>query len=131
MVFLQKHKEKYTTVEKLVPDLHDKSNYVCSLKNLQLCLRQGLLLTKIHRVLAMDQSDFMSQYIDFNSEKRQKAKSKFEGDLFKLANNGCYGKFIEDVRKHCNVEAVQTQVRAQRLISRPQFKGFSPAAPYQ
>ena len=42
--FLEQHKEKFTPSRKLCPDLRDKLKYVCSLKNLQLYLRQGLVL---------------------------------------------------------------------------------------
>lgn len=123
--FLKKHGEKFKSSTKLVPDLNKKVKYVCSLKNLKLYLEQGLILTKIHRVLAADQSNFVKSYIDFNSSKRQAAKSDFEKDLFKLFNNSIYGKFIESVRKRTNVNAVRDEKSATKLISKPQFVGFN------
>ena len=122
--FLKNNKEKFKSTRKLCPDLHDKYNYVCSLKNLQLFLQHGLKLKKIHRVLAADQSNFLKPYIDFNSEKRQKATSKFEQDFFKLANNSIYGKFIESLRNRTNVDIVKDEKTAKRLTSKPQFLGF-------
>ena len=85
--FLEKNKEEFKSSMKLCPDLYAKKNFVCSLKNLQFCMRKGLQLKKIHRVLVAEQSNFMQSYIDFNSAKRQASKSKFEQDFFKLANN--------------------------------------------
>ena len=123
--FLEKHKEKFKPSRKLCPDLKNKYNYVCSLKNLQFYLKQGLVLKKIHRVLAADQSAFLKPYIDFNSDKRQKCSSEFESDFFKLCNNSIYGKTIEDLRKRSKVDIVKEEKTAKRLISRPQFKGFN------
>ena len=62
-------------------------------------MKSGLELKQIHRVLVSEQSNFMESYIKFNSEKRQATTSKFEQDLFKLANNSVYGKFIEGILK--------------------------------
>ena len=122
--FLEKNQEKFLPSRKLVPDLTNKRNYVCSLKNLQFYLKQGLVLKKIHRVLTASQSAFLKPYIDFNSDKRQKCSSQFESDFFKLCNNSIYGKTIEDLRKRSKVDIVKEEKTAKRLISRPQFKGF-------
>ena len=91
--------QNFHSTTKLCPDLTDKTNYVISLRNLQLCISQGLILCKIHRVLTAHQRCFLKEYIEFNSKKRQESKSKFSSDFFKLCNNAIYGKFIEDIRK--------------------------------
>ena len=67
----------------------------------------------------------MTDFINFNSEKRQQATSDFERDFFKLMNNSCYGKLIEDVRKRTRVDVVNSKIRANKLASRCQFKGFT------
>ena len=43
-------------VKKLVPNFFDKEKYVIHYKNVQLYLRLGLKLKKIHRVLEFNQS---------------------------------------------------------------------------
>ena len=45
-----------TEVEKLVPNLRNKSRYVLHYQNLQLYMSLGLRLTVVHRALRFDQS---------------------------------------------------------------------------
>ena len=62
---------KIGDVEKLIPNLGDKTNYVLHYRNIQLYLSLGIKQTKIYKMLKFKQSDWMKRYIDFNTEKEQ------------------------------------------------------------
>ena len=49
-------------VEKLVPDLNDKKNYVVHIKALNQALKHGLILEKVHRVIEFKQGAWLKPY---------------------------------------------------------------------
>ena len=61
-----KYEIKVGNVKKLISNLGNKTNYVVHYRNLQLYLSLGMKLTKIHKVLEFQKSDWMKKYIDFN-----------------------------------------------------------------
>ena len=82
-------------VKKLVPNFFDKEKYVIHYENLQLYLRLGLKLKKIHLILEFSQSQWLKQYVKMN-KKRIEAEKKGDKDgkaLYKLMINIC-AKFI-------------------------------------
>ena len=71
-------KMKINKVEKLVPNLKDRKNYVIHIQVLDQVLRHGLVLERIHRAIEFNQTDWMKPYIDFNTKLRTAATNDFE-----------------------------------------------------
>ena len=55
-------------------------------------------VVKIHEIYRFKQSPWLAKYIDHFTQKRTKAKTNFVKDLYKLMNNGFFGKTMENVR---------------------------------
>ena len=109
-------------VEKLIPNLRDKTKYVIHYKNLIQCLKAGMKLKKIHSGIKFKESEWMRLYIEMNTNLRTKAKNNFEKDFYKLMNNSVFGKTMENIRNRVNVKLVNTQERLKKLVAKPNFR---------
>ena len=58
---------KIEKVEKLVTNLHDKTEYVIHMRNLKQALNHGLILKKLHRVVKFNQKAWLKPYIHINA----------------------------------------------------------------
>ena len=90
--------------KKLVPNLLNKTKYVCHLSNLKYYMTKGLIVTKLHKALQFRQEPWLAGYIDKNTQLRQNAKNDFEKDYFKLMNNAFFGKTMEEKRNHIDIK---------------------------
>ena len=59
----------------------------------------GMKVRKIHTIYIFKQSLSLEKNIHHNTQKRTKAKTNFEKDLYKLMNNAFFGKTMENVRE--------------------------------
>ena len=122
--FLHDNDICFSEQKRLTPNFLPKKNYVVHIKNLQYYLAKGLILTRVHRAVTFTQSRWLKPYIDFNTNKRQIATSKFEKSLFKLLVNSIFGKTLENTRWYRHVVLVNNEKSAQRYINKPQYKSF-------
>ena len=99
--------------------MQDKTEYVIHMKSLKQALNHGLILKKVHRAIKFNQKAWLKPYIDMNIKLRQKAKNNFDKDFFKLTKNAVFGKTMENVRKHRNIELLRTEKRRIYLVSEP------------
>ena len=91
---------------KLTPNLRDNVRYLVHYRNLKLYLQFGLVVTRIHKVLAFKQSIWLKTYIDFNTHQRSLAGSSFLKAFFILMNNSVFAKAQENLRKRVQIELI-------------------------
>ena len=75
---------KIRNVEKLIPNLNNKTNYVVHYEHLKLYESLGLKITKIHIGIKFKESAWLDEYINLNTRLRIEAKqsgNNFEVDF--------------------------------------------------
>ena len=110
-------------VEKLIPNLYRKENYVVHYEALRTYVKYGLKVTKIHRGIVFHDSTWMEPYIEKNTKLRMQSENTFERNFFKLMNNSVFGKTMENVRKYVDIKLVREGKQASKLISKTNYMG--------
>ena len=116
----------YKPTEKLMCDLTNKYNYMMHYRMFKFYTNLGMKVTKIHTIYRFKQSLWLEKYINHNTQKRAKAKTNFEKDLYKLMNNAFFGKTMENVRDRTNLEFIP-HTNIDQIIKRQSklsFKGI-------
>ena len=90
--------DTHMQTSKLICDWSDKKNYLIHYRMLTFYIRHGMIVEKVHEIISFKQSKWLEKYINFNTQKRNKAVKDFEKDFYKLLNNAFYGKTMENVR---------------------------------
>ena len=115
---------KMGNVEKLIPNLSNKTNYVAYYEHLKLYESLGLKITKIHRGIKFKESVWLEEYINLNAKLRIEAKqsgNNFEEDFFKLMNNSVFGKRLENIRNRVDIRLMTSDKVAQKLAAKPNY----------
>ena len=98
------------TVKKLVPNFFEKEKHALHYENLQLNLRLGLKLKKIHQVLEFNHSHWVIPYVEFNTYKRVESEKHGDKDGKVLhKNNAACCKAIKNLRKRVDVKLVSNK----------------------
>ena len=114
-------KRKINGVQKLVPNLYNKKIYVMHIMALNQVFKHELILKQIHQVVEFDQSAWSAPYINFNTQLRTKVKNNFEKDFFKLMNNSVFGKTMENIRKHKDINLLTNEEAYLERVMKPNF----------
>ena len=75
-------------------------------------------------VLEFNQSQWLKQFIKFNTQKKIEAGKKNDKDgkaLYKLINNAIYGKTIENFTNRINVKVVNNEKDYLKCTSKPSY----------
>ena len=114
-------RNKIKKFNKLVCYIRDKENYVVHIRALKQALNHRLILKNAQRVIQFNQELWLKPYINMNTKLRTEAKNDFEKDFFKLMNNAVFGKTMENVRRHRDINSVTTDKRRYQLASEPNY----------
>ena len=107
---------KIGKIEKLVANLHDKTEFVIHTRNLKQACKSWISFEKNFIVMKFNQKVWLKSYIEMNTELRK--KSKF---FFKLMNNLVFGKTMENIRKHRDNKLLISEKRRNCLVSEPNY----------
>jgi hypothetical protein len=95
---------------------------VIDYRNLKYLVSLGVEVSEVHDIVSYEQSQWLKEYIDFNTKMRKDAKNEFERDFYKLMNNSVFGKTMENVRNRMKMHITTSEDNAKKWFSKPTFK---------
>jgi hypothetical protein len=116
---------KRPKAKKLLTTFFPKQRYVLHFLTLQFYLELGVRLLRIRRVMRFDQKPIFAKYIRHNLEKRNEATSEFGKTIMKLNNNSIFGKCCQSARKQRDIELINDNERAKKMLSDHRVTNFT------
>ena len=113
--------KKMNKVNKLIPNLGEKTKYILHYRYLNHCLNFGLKLTEIYRILEFEQSPLMKKYIDLKTQKPKEAVGDFSKDFYKLMYS-VFGKTMGNINKRVEVKFVKSKKELGKLANKPNLE---------
>jgi hypothetical protein len=111
--------------QKLIADLDPKENIVVHPVLLRWMVNNGFKITKIHRVLQFHKKPYLKTFIDTFVDKRSRANSKVEKEMYKLILNSAFGKMCESVRNRSRCDVKTAPQECARIIADPNFTSLT------
>ena len=106
---------------KLACTLFNKVRYSIHYRNLQLCLKLGIRITKVHRILQFAQNMWLAPFIEKCSTERVKAHDEFESTQIKFVQNSVFGKSLQSSRKYVHIKFATSKKLLLKYTSSPHF----------
>jgi hypothetical protein len=110
--------------KKLIPNLCHKTKYAIHYRNLQQCIEQGIVITRIHRVLKFSQAPFIRPYIENGIVQEFEKVFLPALDSFLSHRRVLFGKTIENVDKRVNVHLINDKKTFMKKSRSPLMKNF-------
>ena len=70
--------ESYTKCKNIICDWTDKQKNLVDYCLLKFCVKHGMKITKVHKVISFKQTKLLEKYTDYNTQKRNKTNDDFE-----------------------------------------------------
>jgi hypothetical protein len=112
-------------VKKLLLTHEPKFNYVVHARLLQLYVKLGAVISKVHRIVGFTQKPVFASYIGHNTRQRALATDSFAKNFYKLKSNSLYGKLVENVKKRINVRLCNSSKKLVTYCSKAKFRRSS------
>lgn len=141
----EKTSHQGSKIKKLTANLNNKYDYIVHYRSLKQSIKAGLQLVKVHRILKFNQSPWLLNYIQLNTNMRKNATNDFDKDFYKLMNNSVFGSYkmyvlivnlllikcdflgktMENVRNRMKMELVSNDKKCTKLINKSNFKSIT------
>ena len=117
-----RERTKIEKFEKLISNLHGKTEYVIHMRNLEKVLNHGLVLKKFHGMIKFNQNAWLKQYIDMYTVLRITVKNQFEKDFFLIWSIMHFLEILwKNMRKHRDIKLFSTERRRNLSVSEPNY----------